>query len=479
MSVASGAGRVADEGATESDPPVDAVPHVRRRAARGAALALVVLGLATVSLNRIRAGGWAISDLVFLVAAAVVWFQLLTGRTRNLAPNAMRKTSPAILIGTLVVVIAATASSFQSFDAAASMTHVVRFAWVTLLWFWLLRAVCPDRRALARLLRGVAVTIYGSSVAALAGYLGIVQLTEFNLEGREAAFMNHYNELGGLLTAGLPLVVLGSFRLGRERASAYRRVAAIAVVVIAINTTGSLTAFIGCASGLAAAGALNVLTLNKAVLRRFRNPLPLLLGILVALFAAVWLSTSDLPALERFEQVGQEGTGPSKSADSRVDFIDEVVQNLDHYLVIGEGLATEVEVDGNATHRVHNLYFRLVYEAGIPALIGFGSIIVAAIRQSWLLAINTRGTELNRVVVGLFGSLVSMLVLAMFQPLLTQRYFWLPLALIGVVWALRRQELREAERVASPTAYSGPVASWNHAGKSGVAGRADAPRSRR
>jgi O-antigen ligase len=327
------------------------------------------------------------------------------------------------------------------------MTHVVRFAWVTLVWFWLLRAVCPDRRALARLLRGVAVTVYVSSVAAIAGYLGIVHLTEYNLEGREAAFMNHYNELGGLLAAGLPLVVLGAFRLGRDGASAYGRAAAIAIVVIAINTTGSLTAFVGCASGLVAAGALNVLTLNRAVLRRFRNPLPLLLGILAALFAVVWLSTTDLPALERFEQVGQEETGPSRSADSRQEFISEVVENFDHYLVTGEGVATVVEVEGDSTHRVHNLYLRLVYEAGIPALVGFGAIVVACFRQCWLLAINTRNTELNRVVVGLFGSLISMLVLAMFQPILTQRFFWLPMGLIGVVWALRRSELRDMDLV--------------------------------
>jgi hypothetical protein len=32
---------------------------------------------------------------------------------------------------------------------------------------------------------------------------------------------------------------------------------------------------------------------------------------------------------------------------------------------------------------------------------------------------------------------------AMFQPVFSQRFYWLPLALVSVLWALRRQELRD------------------------------------
>jgi O-antigen ligase len=244
----------------------------------------------------------------------------------------------------------------------------------------------------------------------------------------------------------LPIVVLGAFRFGRSRprGAVLRRALAIAVVVFAMNATGSITALIAGATGLVAAGALNVFTLNTTVFRRFRNPLPVMLGILLALLLVVWVAASDLPVTERFGELGEDGSGPSASIDVRKELIAGVTDHFDQFLVTGRGLDSVVIIDGlPGEHRVHNLYLRLIYEAGIPALVGLGAILVTVVRQSWLLAIDTRASELNRVVVGLFGAFVSMLTFALFQPVLAQRFFWLPIALVGVVWALRRQELRD------------------------------------
>jgi hypothetical protein len=58
--------------------------------------------------------------------------------------------------------------------------------------------------------------------------------------------------------------------------------------------------------------------------------------------------------------------------------------------------------------------------------------------------LNTRGTDLYPTAVALLGSLVTVNVFALFQPLFVQRYYWLPIALVGVLWALRRQDAREA-----------------------------------
>jgi O-antigen ligase len=93
--------------------------------------------------------------------------------------------------------------------------------------------------------------------------------------------------------------------------------------------------------------------------------------------------------------------------------------------------------------RVHNLYLKLLYEAGLPGLTGLFIVVATAFRQSWRLVVNTRGTDLYLTAVALLGSLVSVNVFALFQPLFVQRYYWLPVALIGVLWALRRQEASE------------------------------------
>lgn len=407
----------------------------------------------TVSFNKTRVGDWAISDLVFLVAVGVACLQLLVGNAHGLGPNAMRKTPPAILVGTLLIVLAGTASSFRSFQPLQSIAQVVRVIWITLPWFWLLRAVSPNWHTFARLRRGVAITVWVSCAGAIAGYFGLVALTPPNPEGREAAFFAHPNELGGLMTMAIPLVAMGSLQVRRPRHPTLGKAAALAAVGFALNTTGSITALIAAAAGLVAAWLLNLLTRDRSLLRRVRNPLPLILAALVAMMAVVWAVSSDLPAVERFTDFGEEGSGVSSSVDTRSSLNSEVIENFDRSLVTGVGFDSQVMLDtGLSKHRVHNLYLRLIYEAGIWSLLGLLAIIVTVVRQGWMLAVNTRGTPVHHIVVGLFGALVAMLVFALFQPLLAQRYFWIPIALIGVMWSLRRQEILEEVEGLGPAA---------------------------
>jgi hypothetical protein len=68
---------------------------------------------------------------------------------------------------------------------------------------------------------------------------------------------------------------------------------------------------------------------------------------------------------------------------------------------------------------------------------------IASVRQAWLLVLNTRGTPLHAPSIGLMSSILSINAFAMFQPVFAQRFYWLPLAFVSVLWALRRQELRE------------------------------------
>lgn len=421
----------------------------RQRATGGLALTFTVIGIATIAFNKTRVGDWAVSDLVFLLSAVVVCLKLLAGRTADLAPNAMRKTSPTILLGTLVIVVAGTTSSFQSYEPFKSVAMVIRIVWITLVWFWVLRSVCPNRDTLASLLRGLRATVLVSCAGAIAGYLGLVHLTRTNNEDREAAFFNHPNELGGLLAMAVPLVLLGVLSRRRDGSdTAVRRLALLGVVVGSLGTSGSMTAFLSCAGGVATVVLLNLLTRRRAQ-RRSRTPLPYMLGALVLLGGIAWLSTTELPVVERFTELEEGGTQVSNSVNSREDLNAYVLNNLDDSLVTGVGLDSNTsdigDLEGAGASRVHNMYLKLLYEAGVPSLIGLFIIVATTARQGWLLAVNTREDDLHPVVVGLFGSLVAMTIFAMFQPLFAQRYYWLPIGLIGVIWALRRQELRERD----------------------------------
>jgi len=432
----------------------------RATAKGGIPLALAGAGIATISLNKIRLGAWTVSDLLFLIAAVTICLKLIAGAPRGLAPPAMRETSPLILLGTLVLVITGTVSSFQSFDPMTSIQMVVRIAWITLAWFWVLRAVTLNRRALTTVLRAFRLTIVVSCFAAIAGFVGLVSLTPANNENREAAFLNHPNELGGLLAMALPFALLGVLHgRGRNAESMLRRLVLLGLIGFSIATTGSMTAVLSCV-----VGGVTVVLVSAASgarrPRRFKNPVSYAVSGMVLACGLLWLATSDLPVVNRFADFGKEGSEVSKSVGGRGDINDYIMSNFDEYLIVGVGLDANttnlVEGDANAS-RVHNMYLKLVYEAGLPSLFGLCVLVGTAVRQGWRLILYTRGdAELNPITVAMVASLAAISFFALFQPLFVQRYYWLPIALINVVWALRRQEIREAAAVEDEPAGPAP-----------------------
>lgn len=425
-----------------------------RVAARGGlALWFSVIGLALLGFNETRVGGWTVSDLLFLVSAGIVAGKLLSGRTADLAPSSMRKSSPPVLVGTLVIVIAGMLSSFRSFDPMASVMMVVRLVWITFVWFWVLRAVSPNRRTLHRLFAGFRITLIASCLGAIAGYLGLVSLTPENPENREAAFFGHPNELGGLIAMALPFVVLGVLQgTPDEPVKPWRRVVLIFLAVFALGTSGSMTSFLSAASAGAAIVAAQAVASRRAG-RRARSPLPYMLAMGVLGAGLIWLSTTDLPAVERFTEFNEGEESVNSSVSSRGSVNSYVINNLDDSLVLGVGLDAStafVETGSSVTvGSVHNLYLKLLYETGVPGLLGLLIVVGAAFRQSWRLVLNTRRDPLYSTAVALLGSLTSVTVFALFQPLFAQRYYWLPIGLIGVLWALRRQESLEATTAAT------------------------------
>jgi O-antigen ligase len=93
---------------------------------------------------------------------------------------------------------------------------------------------------------------------------------------------------------------------------------------------------------------------------------------------------------------------------------------------------------------VHNNVLKLLYEAGVPAVVGLLLLWLVAARQGWRLLLNTRGTSLHPLVLALLGSFVTATVFAQFHPLAYERYYWFPLVMIGATWSLRRHELKTA-----------------------------------
>jgi O-Antigen ligase len=426
-----------------------------RRRRIGVALGLAWLGLATLGFNTTRAGGLAISDLLFVACGCVVAVKLLTGRDADLASRPMRKTSPLIYVGSLLMLTAGTLSAFTAWDGFLSMQVVARFAWLTLIWFWLLRAVTRDRDALAVVGGGWRLAVLITAVLGAAGELGIIHVGVENVEGRQTAFFGQPNEYAIFLGIALPLFVFDTPdpRGGSgDRRPMALRLGLVGLLAFAIATSGSLTATFSCMVGLAAAGVLMLFT-HRRTSRRRRSPLGPMLGAVVAAIGLFLLSTSDLSVVERFTRYQEGDSGLEDSVQTREDRNEQAIELLPETLVVGTGLQLQGDagdraraitgVNPKAVLGIHNMYLKTAHEGGVPALVGLLIIMIAVFNQVFRLSFNTRGTELHRLSVALFGALVTGATQAMFHPLAYQRYFWMGFAFVTCVWAVRRQELRE------------------------------------
>lgn len=419
----------------------------RRLQHGSAALYLVMLGIVLMGFNRTRLAGWPVSDLAFLAAAGAVAVNLLAGRQGGIAPPRARRSSPPILLGAILLLTAGTMSAFESWQAGRSISVVVRFAWVLLGWFWVLRAVSPDRWALSRLLWAWRVMILLNSLIAIFGQMGVVNVSVQNIENRQTGFFDTPNDLAGLLVVGFPLLFLGVPR-GPERPPTRElaaRGAASAFVVYAVATTGSMTALIAAMTSGIAMFAATTLTSSPGAARWRRKPLLPMGAALVVCIGLGALATSDLPAVERFTRFQSGDQGVNQSVDSRDEANAKVIERFDETLVVGVGFGSYDPDDqsGQVAFGAHNMFMRVVYQAGLPGLVGLLAILFFAFRHVLRLIVHTRGTELHPVAVALLATFVAANTFAMFQPTEFHRYYWLPVGMIGVLWALCRQELHD------------------------------------
>jgi len=431
---------------TAGSDPRDAAARDPGRPRRGLALALVWVGLALMGIASLRVGQYTLGDGLVLLVGALVVTQLLTGDRRGLAPARARRSSQLVLVGTLLLLVAGTLSSFGSWDPQASLLIIARVAYLTLVWFWILRAVTPNRAAIDTLLSGWRIGVVIVAMSATLGELGLAAASTENAEGRQTAFSGHPNDLAGFLVIAVPLVVLGLPR--REGISRRRRVTwqivLTGLVFYGISTSGSMTGF---ASGFVALVATYAITaLIPSSERRRRHPLAIMLGIMVAIGGVIALANSDLPVVERYERFESGDSYVTGSAETRGQLNEAVLGSFDKWLVTGVGMDFEsVYATGFFSERlsggIHNMYLKVLLEAGLPALIGLLLIIGATFRAAFMLVVNTRGTRLYPVAVAATASMIGACTFANFGPILYQRYFWLPMAIVWCLWSVRREEL--------------------------------------
>lgn len=462
---------------------VDTGAAATRPARPGRALRLCFLAMVTLSVNQVLdIADTPLSDLLFILAAGVVGIDLLQGRSRRLAPADQRRTPPVVLVGVLLLLTSGVLSSLWSLNPALSMASLLRFLWTTMVWLWLMRSVCKTRTELLYLVRGFKITLLISCGAALAGQLGFVAMAADNWEKRQQGFYAHPNDLAGLFAVGLPFVLLSvPSQAGKRSNDWLRRLAFIGLIAFCITTTGSMTGIASMALGALVFGVFRASRFSSA--GAWRHPLRTSLLAIVCVAGLVALAGSDLPALERLTRLMQGDSYVQGSVEARSDLNSYVIANFDDYLVIGTGPSVgEVSPDSDlgyavsttASGGVHNLYLKTLLEFGLTGLVGLLVILVTLARRCARLVRPPSHPDTQALAAACLGSMAAALAFGFFSPIAYQRYFWLPMGFIGVVWAIERHERRARQR-APGTNGNGNGTGRNGRGPHGPGGNGHGP----
>lgn len=395
-------------------------------------------GMATVGMTALRVAGWTLSDLFFLVTSMLILLRLVTGTRKDLAPVVARRSSPGILIGLLLLSAGALFATLgRSLDAAGSALALARVWYITIVWFWTVRSVSDSVRTYRRLLLAAVV---GAVVHALIGILQDVTGANAGAPGwgRSTGLSDHYGDLG--ISVGSMIPILAVWRREGQGRSVWdpMRVIALLILLGGVASSGSMTPM-----GAAIVGTCVALMVPRLAVpglrRRRRLAAPAIIAMVVIGLLAT--GTVDLAVQTRFAELSSgSNRAVTASAESRAVQTEIATAEVIRSPIVGVGLDSRsgaVSHDGES-HSVHNFYIRILYEAGMLALLGLLLIIALIARQGWQLVRVTRNSTLLWLPSALLGCLSMVLVSAFFGPVLYGRISWLPMALISALYGLAR-----------------------------------------
>lgn len=422
-------------------------PSSRRRSG---ALVLTFAAIGLLSFNTTRVAGYPYSDYIFVVATVIAWGYLLTGKTTGLASARLRKTPPIIIVGIVLLLTGGTLSSLWSLDPFGSMVEVIRLIWITIIWFWLLRALTPDLPTLKILVGCYKWTMLVAALMAFTNYLGITNFGGIGNGGRQLVFLPHPNSLGGALAAVLPLAALDLHRAldGTDKKKSMLASLQVALLAVGIGTTGSMTAMSAAVVGVLTLEIIRF-TIRRPTKRRRATPLLPMVLVTIAGASIVVFANTDFPLMERLTGLitGEGSSIVEESVASRPQQNLYVFDQIDRFLLIGVGhdrTTTQAVWDPGDNvlgQSPHNIVAKLLWEAGLVAVIGFLIIMLGTVRHSLLVIRRSKNPALSELTTALLASLVAVNTTGVLNPVITERWYWMPTALIGVAWALRHAEM--------------------------------------
>jgi len=400
-------------------------------------------GAGTVTILAIRPTPlMSISDWFFLGALGTTIALVLTFRL----PVSQRPPQ-ALAVGTAIFACGAFLSSLQTPQVLASLLVLVRFGYLTIIWFWL-GIFLIDRVSHLK-----SVILSWAIAGALTGGASIAQLLFGDvipgttpIWGRMTGFAQQMNDLGGSIAIALiPSMMLISELVGFRRRVAYCLLI-ILPMLAGLILSGSVSSWAG-----VAVGATIWLTATRVS--------PRIVVLIVLLAGSAFLVTSfqsssgGVTPLERLRG-STDATSQYCTACSRIETNEAAWNRIQQHPLLGVGLDLESGTTETGSE-VHNMVLGPWYEAGILGALGMILVICSAVYYA-IMALRHSGSEAEwRINLSLLCSLASFLTLGMTQPILFQRYGWLSVALILAstqIQKSRRSSLQNRLVISAPVA---------------------------
>jgi O-antigen ligase len=385
---------------------------------------LLYISLFANSILLARIGSFTIGD--FALAGSLLL--LVTARGTNRSINWPK--SPYPLWGTAIVlslfVIGALLSTYRAQLPTESVAVTVRIILVAFLLPWMARALLPAekylRRALTWLLCGAALTAFGT----LAQAAGIdVPGGMVTIAGRYSGLTGHVSDMGGIASMGIAVGI--GFIIARGTVPGrFTALLLTAVLLVGLILSGSV-------SGMIAVVVAVLIYLLRGAIKPGAAILFLLIGIAVlAVTSTIQSAAGGLGPVERFlRALGLTDNGLYATSDIRSETYDAAWASIIQNPIFGQGMDTSSAV-ADGRFPVHNLLLASLFQGGLLVLIALAAMITRPIRSNWWWGGRDRsllGTQLLATAAGAF-------VFAMTAPSMYNRYFWVPVALLGVARAL-------------------------------------------
>lgn len=361
-----------------------------------------------VPLTAVRGvSGWPISDVALAFSAIVAAACLVRDRPT--------KIPRAILVGSVLAGLATLVLSLHSDDPAAEFLVGFRLVFVWLIWSF---AATRSLYSLDHYKQAASAYVLGaclSSAVAIGQFIGIDTRPVFfaDISTATARFIGlngHPNGQGGALAVAASICMVAAL-YGLRRKFA---LAALALTLIGIVLTGSITAMIAC--GIAFA----LLVIRARRLRIIATGA--LLAIIVALGYQIFTAAfpTIVTPLDRISSATGE-TGVS-TVDQRLQTVEFAIAQISLHPFSGVGFA-----DGGGTYNgvtaTHNMLVLSYYQGGPLLFAAVACVATAAVIAAWR---SPRSPIAEALAIATFASLFF----AQTGPSLYDRYAWLPVVLL-------------------------------------------------